>query len=159
MKYLLITTTALVLAVFASGCKEDFDDAKFRCKINGKEFVPNKDLIDFDYTENSGNDHIRIRGTAVSTGVFDKKPYGELELEFSFDDANPGTVELGYDVVYYGNNEWDKTFRSSSDNPGTLSITSFDASGKRIIATFELTLYADGGETLTVTEGFFDLSW
>lgn len=151
----------IVLAIGAlfSGCKEDFEDAKFRCKINGKDFIPNKDLIDFDYTENSGDDHIRIRGTALSTGIIGNDPYGEFEIEFSFDDSNPGTVELGYDVVYYGNNEWDKTFRSSATDPGTLTITSLDVSGKRITATFELTLYADGGETLSVTEGFFDQDW
>jgi hypothetical protein len=78
MRYLLITATALVFAVFASGCNEDFEDAKFRCKINGKDFIPNKDLIDFQYTENSGNDHIRIRGTALSTGIIGNYPYGDL---------------------------------------------------------------------------------
>jgi hypothetical protein len=155
----LYTIAILAIAVFAAGCTEDFEYAKFRCKINGEDFIPQKDLIDFSYTENQGDDRIRIRGTAVGTGILSDKPYGEFEIEFSFDETNPGTVELGYDVVYYGNNEWDKTFRSSADDPGTLTITSLDLNAKRVTANFELTLYADGGETLTVTEGFFDQDW
>lgn len=153
----LFTIACAALFFSLSGC-EKFEDAKFRCKINGKEFIANKDLIDFTYTENEGLDRIRIRGTSLATGVLNDNPYGELELEFSFDETNPGTVELGYDIVYYGNNEWDKTFRSSSDDPGTLTITGLDLSAKRITANFELTLYADD-HTLTVTEGFFDQDW
>lgn len=159
MRYLLISITSLAFAILLNGCTEDFEDAKYRCKINGKDFIPQKDLIDFSYTENQGDDRIRIRGTALSTGIIGNDPYGEFEIEFSFDDDNLGTVELGYDIVYYGNNEWDKTFRSSATDPGTLTITSLDKSGKRVTATFELTLYADGGETLSVTDGFFDQSW
>ena len=159
MRYLLISITSLAFAILLNSCTEDFEDAKYRCKINGKDFIPQKDLIDFSYTEGQGNDQIRIRGTALSAGVIGNDPYGEFEIEFSFDETNPGTVELGYDVVYYGNNEWDKTFRSSADDPGSLTITSLDLTDKRITANFELTLYADGGETLSVTEGFFDQSW
>ncbi len=148
----------LGIAVFINGC-EKFEDAKYRCKINGKDFIANKDLIDFSYTESQNDDRIRIRGTSLATGIVNDDPYGELEIEFSFDENNPGTVELGYDIVYYGNNEWDKTFRSSADDPGTLTITSLDLGAKRITANFELTLYADDGSTLSVTEGFFDQDW
>lgn len=150
---------ALSIAVVFAGCEEDFDDAKFRCKINGKNFAANNNLIDFSYSENQGDDRIRIRGTSLATGIINDNPYGELEIEFSFDETNPGTVELGYDIVYYGNNEWDKTFRSSSDDPGTLTFTSLDLNEKRVTANFELTLYADDGQTLTVTDGFFDQDW
>lgn len=155
----MIPVIALLIAAVLGGCKEDFEDAKYRCKINGKDFIPQKDLIDFSYTENQGDDRIRIRGTSLSTGIIGNDPYGELEIEFSFDETDPGTVELGYDIVYYGNNEWDKTFRSSADDPGTLTITSLDLNEKRVTANFELTLYADDGQTLTVTEGFFDQDW
>lgn len=156
MRNYLLAVCAVFIATF-SGC-EKFEDAKFRCKINGKNFIAAKDLVDFSYTENEGLDRIRVRGTSLATGVLNDDPYGELEIEFSFDETNP-TVELGYDIVYYGNNEWDKTFRSSSDDPGTLTITSLDLGAKRITANFELTLYSDDGQTLTVTEGFFDQDW
>ncbi|MCF8459497.1 MAG: hypothetical protein K9G46_02145 [Flavobacteriales bacterium] len=142
-----------------SGCTEDFEDAKYRCKINGKDFIPSKDLIQFDYTENVGNDRIRIRGTALATSQLSNNPYGEFEIQFSFNDTALAPVELGYDIVYYGNNEWDKTFRSSATDPGTLTITSLDKTAKRVTANFELTAYADDGSTLTITEGFFDQSW
>jgi hypothetical protein len=158
MKRLFTLIMLAGLVASFSGC-EKFEDAKFRCKINGKDFIANKDLIDFSYTEQQGNDRIRIRGTSLATGIVNDDPYGELEIEFSFDETNPDTVMLGYDIVYYGNNEWDKTFRSSSSDPGILTITSLDLNAKRVTANFELTLYADGGETLTVTEGFFDQDW
>jgi hypothetical protein len=152
---ILLLSTILII----SGCAEDFDDAKYRCKINGKNFVPSKDLIQFDYTENAGNDRIRIRGTALATSQLKKEPYGEFEIEFSFNDTALVPIELGYDIVYYGNNEWDKTFRSSATDPGTLTITSLDKTAKRVTANFELTAYADDGSTLSITDGFFDQSW
>ena len=149
----------LASTLFVSGCTEKFEDANYRCKINGKDFIPSKDLIQFTYTENTGNDRIRIRGTALATSQLNNNPYGELEIEFSFNDTNLAPVQLGYDIVYYGNNEWDKAFRSSQNDPGTLTITSLDKQAKRVTANFEITLYADDGSTLVVTDGFFDKSW
>lgn len=158
MKRLLLLS-ALAAATALTGCKEDFEDAKYRCKINGKNFIPNEGLIDFDYTEQQGDDRIRIRGTALATSIVSGDPYGELEIQFSFNDTALTAVELGYDRVFYGNNEWEKTYRSSADDPGTLTITSLDLDEKRVTANFELTLYADDGSTLLVTDGFFDQSW
>lgn len=66
-------TTLLLIAFAISGCTEKFEDAKYRCKINGKDFIPAKDLIQFNYTENSGNDRIRIRGTALATSKLQKR--------------------------------------------------------------------------------------
>ncbi|MGB0916313.1 MAG: hypothetical protein ACPGU4_01880 [Flavobacteriales bacterium] len=154
---LLLLPTALLV----SGCADDFDDAKYRCKINGKDFIPGNELIQFDYTENAGKDRIRIRGTALATSLLSGDPHGELEIQFSFNDTATSfePVELAYDAVFYGNNEWDKTFRSSSDDPGTVTITSLDKAAKRVTANFELTLYADDGSTLSVSEGFFDQDW
>jgi hypothetical protein len=146
-------------AAYLSGCQEKFEDAKYRCKINGKDFIPGNELIQFTYTENQNNDRIRIRGTALATGIVTGNPYGELEIQFSFNDDSIGTTQLAYDAVFYGNNEWDKTFRSSSDDPGSVTITSLDKAGKRVTANFELTAYADDGSTLTITDGFFDQSW
>ena len=142
-----------------SGCVEKFEDAKYRCKINGKDFIPGNELIQFDYTENTGNDRIRIRGTALATSQLSNNPYGELEIQFSFNDTALAPIQLAYDAVFYGNNEWDKTFRSSADDPGTVTITSLDKTAKRVTANFELTLYADDGSTLVVSEGFFDKNW
>jgi hypothetical protein len=150
----------LLASIFGlSGCAEKFEDAKYRCKINNKDFIPGNELIQFTYTENPGNDRIRIRGTALATSQLNKNPYGELEIEFSFNDTALAPVELGYDIVYYGNNEWDKSYRSSATDPGTLTITSLDKTAKRVTANFNLTLYADDGSTLVVTEGFFDQNW
>jgi len=154
------TITLLAAAIlFGSGCTEKFEDAKYRCKINGKDFILSKDLIQFDYTENPGNDRIRIRGTALATSQLNGNPYGEFEIQFSFNDTALAPVELGYDIVYYGNNEWDKAYRSSATDPGTITITSLNKTEKRVTADFELTLYADDGSTLSVTDGFFDQNW
>lgn len=150
---------ALTVIILLGGC-EKFEDAKYRCKINGKDFIPGKELIQFDYTENPGNDRILIRGTALATSKLKKNPYGEFEIEFSFNDTTLAPIQLGYDIVFYGNNEWDKTYRSSETDPGTLTITSLDKTSKRVTANFELTAYADDdGSTLSITEGFFDQSW
>lgn len=157
MKNALVPIIIFTISLFSS-C-EKFEDAKYRCKINGKDFIPSSELIQFDYTENPGNDRIRIRGTALATAIVNKNPYGELEIEFSFNDTAIAPVELAYDAVFYGNNEWDKTYRSSADDPGTITVTSLDKAAKRVTANFELTLYADDGSTLTVTEGFFDKNW
>ncbi|MCF8277436.1 MAG: hypothetical protein K9J17_11945 [Flavobacteriales bacterium] len=150
----------IALAAFSlTSCTKDFEDAKYRCKMNGEDFVPEDGLIDFSYTEQSGDDRVRIRGTRLATSKLSGDPYGELEIKFSVDTANIGTVELGYDAVYYGNNEWDKAFRSTAAHPGTVTVTSLDLINKRITCNFEVTIYADDSSSLTLTEGFFDQSW
>ena len=149
----------MLAVVFLSGCAEKFEGAKYRCKINGKDFIPSSELIQFDYTENQNNDYIRIRGTSLATAILNKNPYGELEIKFFFDDVTLDPSPLSYDAVFYGNNEWDKTYRSSASDPGTVVVTSLDKVNKRVTANFELTLYADDGSTLVVTDGFFDKNW
>lgn len=155
-----ISSAAVLLAiVLLSSCTEKFEDAKFRCKINGKDFIPGNELIQFTYTENQNNDYIRIRGTSLATAKLNKNPYGELEIKFFFNDVTLDPAPLSYDAVFYGNNEWDKTYRSSASDPGTVVVTSLDKTAKRVTANFELTLYADDSTTLVITEGFFDKNW
>jgi hypothetical protein len=141
-----------------AGCKkQDFDTASFRCKIDGKEFIGAKDLTTATFNSPS---NIRIRTTKVKNVLKPSEPYGEMELNFSYDLSNvfaPAALISSNNIFYYGNNGGN-TLRSSSTNPGVLTITSLDLSTGKITGTFSLTAYDDNSGTKQITEGGFDLT-
>ncbi len=149
-------TFLLSIAIMAlSSCTEDFEDAKFRCKINSDEFVASDDLTQVTVSGN-GNDFY-IQASRVANPLTSDL-YGEVKLDFTA--TATGVIALDANNTWRWSNNGDQTFRSDNNNPETLNITTLDVAGKRIAGTFELTATNDGGTaTKNVTEGFFDLTW
>jgi hypothetical protein len=151
------TFGALFMAVLSlAGCKDDdFSAAPFRCKINGKEFIANSDLISVSV---SGGNNYYIQATRVANPLNDDL-YGEMKLDIIVDTV--GTIALNASNTWRWSNNGGDSFSSTGNDPGTLTVTSLDISGKRITGTFELTAYggSSGTDTKSVTEGFFDVSW
>ena len=154
-KIVQISLIVFTLSLLAGCKKQDFATASFRCKADGKEYIGAKDLTTANFYTPS---RIRIRTTKVKNIFKAGDPYGEMELDFSYDPANVSApVALTTSIFYYGNNGG-KTLRSSATNPGVLNITWLDLSTSKVTGTFSLTAYDDDGGTKQITEGGFDLT-
>ncbi|MBP9153095.1 MAG: hypothetical protein KBF73_12495 [Flavobacteriales bacterium] len=138
-----------------SSCKKEaFEDAPFRCKIDGKEFIATKDLIQVSVT---GGNNFYIQATRVANPLNDEL-YGEMKFDVVVDTI--GVVELNGSNTWRWSNNGGDQFRSVGTDPGTLNITSIDFTAKRITGTFQLTAHNDSQTaTRSITEGFFDLTW
>jgi hypothetical protein len=145
----------LILATTFAGCEKKFDDAPFRCKIDGKEFTTTDDFLTATI---SGGNNFYIQATSTDgVNVFNNDPYGEIKFDVCVDSA--GTYPLNLQNTWRWSNNGEDTYRASGADPGTMVITSLDFSAKRITGTFSLTGYSDAGATKTITEGFFDTKW
>jgi hypothetical protein len=152
MKRLILSLSVVALGL--SSCTEDFEDASFRCKIDGDEFIASEDLISVNYNDATNNFY--IQATRVANPLSDDL-YGEIKLDFSA--TAPGDIPLDLTNTWRWSNNGGDTYRADGANPGTLTITELDISGKRIAGTFELVATNGSGSTKNVTEGFFDLTW
>lgn len=152
MKKLLLPLS--IAAICLSSCEEDFDDAPFRCKIDGKEFIASDDLISVNY--NDATDNFYIQATRISNPLSDDL-YGEIKLDITV--SGPGDIPLDLSNTWRWSNNGGDTYRADGANPGTLTVTDLDISGKRIAGTFELVATNGSGSTKNVTEGYFDLEW
>lgn len=150
-----IIGSILMATLTIAGCqKENFDDAPFRCKIDGKEFVATEELVAVTV---SGGNNFYIQATRVVNPLNDDL-YGEMKLDFSADST--GVIALNETNTWRWSNNGGDTFRAIGSDAGTLTITSLDLNAKRITGTFHLTAYnSDQSATRSITEGFFDLTW
>ncbi len=150
-----IIGSILMATLTIAGCqKENFDDAPFRCKIDGKEFVATEELVAVTV---SGGNNFYIQATRVVNPLNDDL-YGEMKLDFSADST--GVIALNETNTWRWSNNGGETFRAIGSDAGTLTITSLDLNAKRITGTFHLTAYnSDQSATRSITEGFFDLTW
>jgi hypothetical protein len=150
----------LIFACIAfSSCKKDtFDEASFRCKINGNEFFASSDQVAVTYTEATGT--IDIRGSKVNLDTKSLAPYGDMKFDITIPDpANGSTISLDSINTYLWSNNGDQNYRSSKDYPGTLTISEFDTDSKTIKATFSLSAYTANGTFKEITEGKLDINW
>jgi hypothetical protein len=150
-----ILSVFLIACLSISGCKkDDFEGALFQCKIDGKEFIADKDRISVSV---SGGNNYYIQATRLANPLTDDL-YGEIKLDIVVDSV--GTIQLNASNTWGWRNNDGNDFRSNRSDSGTLSITSLDVKGKRVTGTFELTAYNDNqSSTRSITEGVFDVSW
>ena len=145
----------LTSVVLASGCKDDFDDSPFRCKINGKEFTATDEFL--TVTVSGNDDNFYIQATRIANPLNDDL-YGEIKLDIVVDSL--GTYPLNLQNTWRWSNNGGQTYRADGVEPGSVTITQLDRDTKRISGTFELVAVGDDdGSTRTVTEGFFDSEW
>ncbi|MCF8459498.1 MAG: hypothetical protein K9G46_02150 [Flavobacteriales bacterium] len=151
----IVSVAFLLACISISSCKKEaFENAPFRCKIDGKEFIAGKDLIQVSVT---GGNNIYIQATRVANPLSDEL-YGEMKLDVLVDSI--GVVALNGSNTWRWSNNGGDWFRSVGTNAGTLRITSIDFTKKHIIGTFELTAFNDNQTARrSITEGFFDLTW
>lgn len=151
-------------SLLLSSCKkENWDDAAFRCKVNGKEFIATNKFANANMEINTGQPHVlRVSGTRL-VNFFNKKALdGEMKLNgMSFYDHEINTQrEGGSQFLYFGNNSLDKTIRSNNSiSPGWYIIDVFDKDNKKISGRFEVTAYDEDGGVYEITEGFFDVEY
>ncbi len=150
---LLVVPTIMLM----SGCADDFDDAPFRCKINGKPFSTSDALLTVTISGNDDNFYIQATSNPASD-LIGNDPYGEIKLDIVVDSL--GTYPLNLQNTWRWSNNGGQTYRANGVEPGTVTITQLDYGSQRISGTFELVAVGDNdGTTKTVTEGFFDSKW
>ena len=181
---LVMTAKKILIGGFAlisilTSCKKEVDELPpatqtgantFGARINGKYWVPARfgilpanNLLEAFY---SGPNSVII--TARNFSASPTETVFEMQIA---DLTGPGTYYMNQDIskpsafsyVYYvkrtitPENEW----QTSTKHMGVVNVTRFDRTEKIISGTFELnagSLY-NSGESLTVTEGRFDVKF
>jgi hypothetical protein len=87
------------------------------------------------------------------------KDYPEIALSILNYDM-PGTfpIDSSSNAFLYGNNLASGYYMRSSQ-PGTITITAFDAQARRIQGTFSGTAFSSAGDSVLVTDGKFDVNY
>lgn len=152
------------LTLFNACKKDNWDDASFRCKINGKEFIATPKFANgnVDLPSNLNEPFVlRVSGTRLTSFFDKKKPHGEMKLSMSFLPEEIGVEKSGGNqFFYFGNNYLDDTFRSISGQlPSMFVIDEFDQTNKRVKGRFEAEARADNGTIISITEGYFDVEY
>jgi len=153
------------IVTLLSSCKKDnWDDASFRCKINGTEYLatPKFATGNLDVPSNENEPYVlRVSGTRLTSFFDKKKPHGEMKLSMSFLPEEIGTEKPGGNqFFYFGNNYLDKIFRSiSGELPCMFVIDGFDEANKTVSGRFEADAKADDGTLISITEGYFDIKY
>jgi len=153
---------AIFLVVGFSSCKKDnWEEASFRCKVNGEEFIATEKFATAKLQTNSGPSYVLdVDGTRLVNFLNKKQMYGEMKLNSLQFDANEiGVEQEGNQFFYFGNNTLDKTIRSQYTVPGTYMIENLDEASKKVSGRFELQAIADDGTTYEITEGYFNLDY
>jgi len=147
----------LIASTFMACEKENFDAAKFRCKIDGNPFIAADDLISVSYT--AANNSFYIQASKILLVNPNNELSGEMKLDFSLIAINT-PINLGLQNTWRWSNNGDETYRSNNNNQGTLTITAVDYTNKTIQGEFSLTAYNDNAtKTKSITEGNFNLDW
>lgn len=147
----------LVVCLSFFACEKDPTNAKFSCKVDGKSFIADDNLVSVTYT--ASNNSFYIQASKVQLVNLTGALYGEMKLDFSVTTTNT-PIPLNAANTFRWSNNGTQTFRSNGSNPGTLTVTAVDYSAKTISGTFSLTAYNDNAtETIVITEGKFNTSW
>lgn len=164
MKNLSSFLVLVAVVCFLSSCKKNnWNDASFRCKVNGTEFIATEKFASANMELNENQPHVlRVSGTRL-TNFFNKKALdGEMKLNgMYFYDHEVGTQREGASqFFYFGNNSLDKTIRSNNTlSPGWYVIDMLDKSNKKVSGRFEVTAYDEQGGSYAITDGFFDVEY
>ena len=164
MKKIRLLLAAGITVFLVSSCKKDnWEDAQFRCKVNGKEFIATEKFANANMEFNTGQPNVlRVSGTRLNNFIEKKKLDGEMKLNgMSFYDNEIGMeLEGGSQFFYFGNTNLDQTLRSNNTlSRGKYIIQSIDQDAKKVKGTFALTAYDESGGVYEITEGFFDVKY
>ena len=179
MKNLFAFTYLSIICIFAA-CNHDDDKPKteleklppatqtgaqtFGCLIDGQAFVPPNfgsnapsafyQFVDGAYTlsiygSTDGGPNLK----SINIGCLDMPLIQETTYLLKEEMANNyfGEYNIGGGITFSG--------ASFTQNPGTLTITRFDAVNFIISGTFEFTVLDDNGAEIKITEGRFDMQY
>ncbi|SHF02301.1 hypothetical protein SAMN05444278_1183 [Psychroflexus salarius] len=136
----------------------------FGCLINGEAFVPPSfgsnapgafyQFVDGAYTlsiygSNSGGLNLK----SINIGCIDAPIIEETSYELtSYGSSNYfGRYNIGGGITFSGT--------TTTEIPGTLTITNFDPDNFIISGTFEFTVLDDDGSEIHITNGRFDMNY
>ncbi|WP_299362001.1 hypothetical protein [Winogradskyella sp.] len=136
----------------------------FGCLINGEPFVPPSfgnnapsafyQFVDGAYTFNiSGSKGGGPSLQSISIGGIDVSALQEITYTLFEEDSNNhyGRYNIGGGITFSGT--------STTENPGTLTITNFDPDNFIISGTFEFTVLDNDGNEINITNGRFDMNY
>lgn len=161
MKTIFIST---ICALLFFSCSESYNDANFRCKINGEEFVPSKDFIHARYVPYSSNvSTVTLSGHKIAKFI----PAGlDGKMELYDIDMHPDSVAKTIkfkktSTFYYKNDKSEKIYRTDLNQPNGIIFETYEPTkGGVVKGTFFLTAKEENGaEVLQITDGFFDLKF
>lgn len=150
----------LFCAYAVTACdKPAWDDAIFRCKINGQEFKASNKMA--NATLISSDNRLFVSGSWVGNFINKDRPDGEMKLNFYFDPQSLGMpipFTGSNTVFYYGNNNFEKIFRDHhQDTEGFVRLDALDLDAQKVSGAFELNARSDDGTLLEIREGFFNV--
>lgn len=175
MKFTILGMLSLLLAVVSS-CEKEYEfppitqEGKntFGCKINGKEFVPGNDHQPFSMNLRCSYERIDENERLVVSVIRDKSgSLGGMILDlnglknelkvgtYGVYDFEPGSAGFFGSRYHLG-----KQYVPSREHDGQLEVLRFDREARIFAGKFHFTFIDEpSGETLTITEGRFDVKW
>lgn len=164
MKKVHVWPVVFAMVFVVSSCKkENWDEASFRCKVNGEEFIATEKFANATLDLNTGEPHsLRVSGTRLPNFFNKKKLDGEMKLNgmYFYDHEIGIEMEGQSQFFYFGNNNLDQTIRSNTSlSTGKYRIEAIDQDAKRIKGTFEVKAYDENGGVYDITEGYFDVEY
>lgn len=141
----------------------------FGCLIDGEVFIPDAGNCLGCIDVSASYEFVDGKYYLAISGVYDRNnsmknislfspPIDSLEeIEYplkSYENGIEYSAEVG--VV---NNTVSKSYFTSNEQPGLLTITKFDESNKIISGTFEFNAFTTSNESITITQGRFDVEY
>jgi hypothetical protein len=157
MRQLILILTALVF--LAPSCnKEHLPEYYFKCKVDGKEYVPDNcancrtaDLLGDTVIILGGNRYVESIAVTALEYPLQQKSYSLLSK------TTKGRGAAFYDKTIGNPSD---IFRTDSLSTGQLTITTLDKTNKIIAGTFYFEAYnAVQNKTVSITEGKFRLQY
>ena len=155
---------SLFTLLFSLSCKrETFNPNKYEDLLYKKKDVPPRDK---EYIFNVTIDGVKYNSTGKATVIGDemiiKGKVGEKTLLFSisnFTNAPVFIIEHAQDsaALYTSNDQYD--FASISPSAGEIKVLKLDKEFSQIEAQFQMNLFNQNGEKLSITEGYLKINY
>lgn len=145
----LSTAFALALSIGVTSCKKDKDEAKpLSATVNGSGFDP------LYVTANAQNGDIHIEGTSKDSSylIVTFPDTAKVNTTYDFDDAGIYLFDTKKNAIY--------TYFSSNAH-GTLTLSTFDKTNKKVVGKFNGVIYNWNGsnDSMVVTNGQFNTTY
>lgn len=155
----------LVSASLLFSCSKPYGEANFRCRIDGKEFVPGTKFIHAKYVPYASNTStLYVSGRKLAkilpAGLDGKVTLFE-ELPMHADSVGRAMTFPVSKIFAYENDKSKKEYEADLTQPNQIIIDYYNpVKGGGVKGTFYLTAKEKGGsETLQITDGFFDVTF
>lgn len=160
MKLLVNTLFLFTFILIASSCKDDEvpnlkpdpEGDCFTAMIDGEAYE--SDNVSAIYTEGSPSNEITIDATS-STGTMSKFQLNIISPRSHVFQLDPSLPIQEATVLYFPDGGASQNFAATS---GAITVSTFDATEKRIAGTFQFNIVSVD-EEISITTGVFDVKW